>query len=143
MPISQVLERRRLWSNEKKGEAMTTSEIAQALLLEGRRITKFDFLQEARSVCLPQRIEELRNDLHWAVQSKAIKGKKGLVEYWLEPSEIKRIKAEIGTYKQLVEPNKNNAETSQKAPLRSELTPTGVKIERVKEEQLGLGMPWE
>lgn len=122
---------------------MTTSEIAQALLLEGRRITKFDFLQEARSVCLPQRIEELRNDLHWAVQSKAIKGRKGLVEYWLEPSEIKRIKGQISTYKQLAEADKNIAETSQKAPLRSELTPNGVKIERTNDEQVGLGLPWQ
>ena len=122
---------------------MTTSEIAQALLLEGRRITKFDFLQEARSVCLPQRIEELRNDLHWAVQSKAIKGRKGLVEYWLEPNEIKRIKAEIYPHKQSAEVNKNTAETSQKAPLRSELTPTGVKIERTNDEQVGLGLPWQ
>ena len=122
---------------------MTTSEIAQALLLEGRRITKFDFLQEARSVCLPQRIEELRNDLHWAVQSKAIKGRKGLVEYWLEPSEIKRIKGQISTYKQLAEADINIAETSQKAPLRSELTPNGVKIERTNDEQVGLGLPWQ
>ena len=121
---------------------LTTSETLQELLLDGRRVNKFSFLQETGSVCLAQRILELRQ-LGWNIRSKAIKGKGALREYWLEPSEIKRIKAKIGTYKQLAEADKNTAETSQKAPLRSELTPTGVKIEQVKEEQLGLGMPWE
>ena len=92
---------------------------------------------------MAQRIHDIRQTKNWNIRSKAIKGKGALREYWLEPSEIKRIKGQNGTYKQLAEPNKNNAETSQKGHLRSELTPNGVKIEQVKEEQLGLGMPWE
>ena len=121
----------------------TTVEILEALLLDGRKVNKFSFLQETGSVCLAQRILDIRQTKNWNIRSKAIKGKGALREYWLEPSEIKRIKGQIGTYKQLAEADKNTAETSQKAPLRSELTPTGVKIEQVKEEQLGLGMPWE
>ena len=121
---------------------LTTSETLQELLLDGRRVNKFSFLQETGSVCLAQRILELRQ-LGWNIRSKAIKGKGALREYWLEPNEIKRIKAQIGTYKQLTEDNKNTAETSQKGHLRSELTPNGVKIERVEEEQTGLGLPWQ
>ena len=121
---------------------LTTSETLQELLLDGRRVNKFSFLQETGSVCLAQRILELRQ-LGWNIRSKAIKGKGALREYWLEPNEIKRIKAQIGTYKQLTEDNKNTAETSQKGHLRSELTPNGVKIERVEEEQTELGLPWQ
>ena len=121
---------------------LTTSETLQELLLDGRRVNKFSFLQETGSVCLAQRILELRQ-LGWNIRSKAIKGKGALREYWLEPNEIKRIKAEIGTYKQLAEPTENTAETSQKGHLRSELTPNGVKIERVDDEQIGIGLPWQ
>ena len=122
---------------------LTTQERLEELLLDGRRVNKFSFLQETGSVCLAQRILDIRQTKNWNIRSKAIKGKGALREYWLEPNEIKRIKAQIGTYKQLVEPNKNTAETSQKAPLRSELTPTGVKIERTEEEQIGIGLPWQ
>ena len=122
---------------------LTTQERLEELLLDGRKVNKFSFLQETGSVCLAQRILDIRQTKNWNIRSKAIKGKGALREYWLEPSEIKRIKAEIYPHKQLTEDNKNNAETSQKGHLRSELTPTGVKIEQVKEEQLGLGMPWE
>lgn len=122
---------------------LTTQERLEELLLDGRRVNKFSFLQETGSVCLAQRILDIRQTKNWNIRSKAIKGKGALREYWLEPSEIKRIKAEIYPHKQSAEDNKNNAETSQKGHLRSELTPNGVKIEQVKEEQLGLGMPWE
>ena len=122
---------------------LTTQERLEELLLDGRRVNKFSFLQETGSVCLAQRILDIRQTKNWNIRSKAIKGKGALREYWLEPNEIKRIKAEIGTYKQLAEPTENTAETSQKGHLRSELTPTGVKIERVEEEQTGLGLPWQ
>jgi hypothetical protein len=122
---------------------LTTQERLEELLLDGRKVNKFSFLQETGSVCLAQRILDIRQTKNWNIRSKAIKGKGALREYWLEPSEIKRIKAQIGTYKQLTEDNKNTAETSQKAPLRSELTPNGVKIERVEDEQIGIGLPWQ
>ena len=110
-------------------------------MLDGRKINKFTFLNETGSVCLAQRILDVRQSKNWNIRSKAIKGKGALREYWLEPDEIKRIKAQIYTLKQSAEPKENIAEIEQKPLLRSELTPKGVKVEKV--EQLGLGMPWE
>lgn len=79
---------------------MTTREVAEAMLLEGKRFTKFDFLSATNSVCLAQRIEEIRKD-GWDVQSQSVKGKGNLVVYWLEDKEIKRIK-------KMLEPKQGN-----------------------------------
>ena len=69
---------------------MTTREIVEKMLLNGKHINKFDLLSMANSVCLAQRIQEIRNN-GWDVKSKTVKGKGTLVEYWLDESEIERI----------------------------------------------------
>ena len=120
---------------------LTTQERLEELLLDGRKINKFTFLQETGSVCLAQRILDIRQIKNWNIRSRAIKGKGALREYWLEPDEIRRIKADIYPNKQSVEVKENKPETTPKCPLRMELTPNGVKVEKV--EQLGLGFPWE
>ena len=74
---------------------MTIKDYIKGRLLNGDHINKFDLLDNTGSVCLAQRVEEIRNDDLWNVQSKSIKGKGNLVEYWLEPEEIKRIKTPI------------------------------------------------
>ena len=68
----------------------TTRQIVEDLLLQGKHINKFDLLSAANSVCLAQRIQEIRED-GWNVRSKTIPGKGSLVEYWLEKEEIERI----------------------------------------------------
>ena len=120
---------------------LTTQERLEELLLDGRKVNKFTFLQETGSVCLAQRVLDIRQTLNWNVKSRAIKGKGALREYWLEPDEIRRIKAQLYPHKQSAEVKENKPETAQKPPLRMELTPNGVKVEKV--EQLGLGFPWE
>ena len=121
--------------------SLTTIEILQELLLQGRKVNKFSFLNETGSVCLAQRVLDIRQTLNWNIRSRAIKGKGALREYWLEPEEIKRIKAGLYPNRQQAEPKENTAEMPQKTVLRSELTPNGVKVEKV--EQLGLGLPWQ
>ena len=70
----------------------TTKEILQTALLMGKSITKFDFmnLTPQSSVCLAQRVKELRKD-GWGVLSRTVKGKGGLVEYYLPQEEIERL----------------------------------------------------
>lgn len=70
---------------------MTTTEALMEALLDGRHLTKFDFLEMTNSVCLAQRVLELRQE-GWNIKDKAVKGKGNLREYWLEPEEIARIK---------------------------------------------------
>lgn len=69
----------------------TTSEVLQDVLLSGSHINKFDFLALTNSVCLAQRILELRQ-LGWFIRDKAVEGKGNLREYWLDADEIERIK---------------------------------------------------
>lgn len=110
----------------------TTSEILQDMLLKGRKINKFNFLDETNSVCLAQRILELRQ-MGWNIRSRSIKGKGNLREYWLEREEIDRLK------------NK----PSQSLPVEAEeLTEDDINIAQngfegftEQEEQLGLGLP--
>lgn len=68
----------------------TTRQIVEDLLLQGKHINKFDLLSVANSVCLAQRVQEIRED-GWNVLSKAIPGKGNLCEYWLPQTEIDRI----------------------------------------------------
>lgn len=70
----------------------TIKEIAQELLLEGEHLNKGDFHAKYKTFTLTQRIEEIRKD-GWNVKSKTIPGRKGMVEYWLEPEEIHRLHA--------------------------------------------------
>ena len=81
---------------------MTTREIVEFALLKGMKITKFDLLNMAHSVCLAQRIQEIRN-AGWDVKSRTVKGKGTLVEYWLEQSEIERIRGTKKTAEQSAE----------------------------------------
>jgi hypothetical protein len=60
-------------------------------LLDGRHLTKFDFLDMTNSVCLAQRVLELRQE-GWDIKDKPVKGKGNLREYWLEQKEINRIR---------------------------------------------------
>ena len=69
----------------------TTTEILEETLLLGKHLTKFDFLNLTNSVCLAQRVQELRQ-IGWNIVDKNVPGKGTLKEYWLEPEEIERIK---------------------------------------------------
>ena len=60
------------------------------MLLKGKHINKFDLLNATNSVCLAQRIQEIRED-GWNILSKPIKGKGNLAEYWLPDDESKRL----------------------------------------------------
>lgn len=70
----------------------TTQEIVEELLLQGKHINKFDLLSMANSVCLAQRILDIKEQKGWNICSKSVPGKGTLKEYWLEPDEIARIK---------------------------------------------------
>ena len=105
---------------------MTTREVVEFALLKGQRITKFDLLNMAHSVCLAQRIQEIRN-AGWDVKSRTVKGKGTLVEYWLEPSEIERIKG----WKRVDEQSLTETENIAKE---------GLKTALIKEEQVSLGL---
>lgn len=105
---------------------MTTKEIVKRMLMQGKRITKFDLLTVANSVCLAQRIQEIRNS-GWDVQSKTVKGKGTLVEYWLEQSEIERITGTKSSDEQLLTEMENIAETQNIVP-------------KIAEEQVSLGL---
>lgn len=94
---------------------MTTKEIVKHMLMQGKHITKFDLLTVANSVCLAQRIQEIRNS-GWDVQSKTVKGKGTLVEYWLEQAEIDRILGRNSVDEQLLTESENIAETQNIVP---------------------------
>ena len=93
----------------------TSSEILQEYLLSGRSLTKFDFMQitPTHSVCLAQRVEELRKE-GWVILDRQVKGKGNLKEYYLEKAEIERILARNKRIEQLVEGTINIAETNLK-----------------------------
>ena len=69
----------------------TIKEIAMELLLNGEHLNKGEFHDKYHTFTLTQRIEEIRRLDKWDVKSKTIPGRKGMVEYWLEPEEINRI----------------------------------------------------
>lgn len=70
----------------------TTQEIVEELLIQGKHINKFDLLSYGNSVCLAQRIMDIRQQKGWNIHSASIKGKGTLKEYWLDEDEIARIK---------------------------------------------------
>lgn len=118
----------------------TTTEILQEALLDGKHLTKFDFLNMTNSVCLAQRVQELRSD-GWNIVDKNVPGKGTLKEYWLEPEEIARIKVAsvcnvplkaIGKDKEMNEQIEKNIEN---------LRETAQKVaQNEKYEQLGFGL---
>jgi len=104
----------------------TTTEVLMEALLDGRHLTKFDFLDMTNSVCLAQRVLELRQE-GWDIKDKPVKGKGNLREYWLEQKEINRIRVrehriientihikKKGEDEQLLKQEENIAETDQK-----------------------------
>lgn len=93
----------------------TTSEQLQSMLLSGVKINKFKFLDATNSVCLAQRILELRQ-MGWNIRSRAIKGKGNLREYWLDREEIDRIK---GKHEQTTVIEENKPVQAYKPPLKS------------------------
>ena len=116
---------------------MTTSEILQDALLKGKHLTKFDFLNMTNSVCLAQRVLELRQ-MGWGILDKAVKGKGNLREYWLEPAEIERIKKKSS----IVAKNEQN-NSDEELPIEKEnIAETPQKVAQI-EEQMGLGLPWQ
>ena len=122
----------------------TIKETAAELLLNGEHINKGDFHAKYHTFTLTQRIEELRRD-GWNIKSKTIPGRKGMVEYWLEPEEINRIHSHGSQVidnmlsaqqkcadEQLVEENRNLAEKASES-LKSE-------DKAYFSEQLGIGL---
>ena len=118
----------------------TTTEILQETLLLGKHLTKFDFLNLTNSVCLAQRVQELRQ-MGWNIVDKNVPGKGTLKEYWLEPEEIARIKVAsvcnvplkaIGQDKEMNEQIEKNIEN---------LRETAQKVaQNEKYEQMELGL---
>ena len=106
---------------------MTTTEVVKFALLKGMRITKYDLLNMAHSVCLAQRVEEIKRLDHWDIKKDTVKGKGTLVEYWLEPSEIERIKGWKRVDEQSLTETENHAEN-------------GLKTAQNEEEQVSLGL---
>ena len=102
------------------------------MLLEGKRINKFDLLSVANSVCLPQRILDIRQTKGWNISVKSRKGKGTLREYWLEPAEIARIKhipmQQKQPDEQLFTEDTNKSQKAQKQSHKAEF------------EQLGIGL---
>ena len=70
----------------------TSQQIAEEMLLSGQKVNKYTFLSAANSVCLAQRILDIRQQKGWNINSASVKGKGTLKEYWLEKEEIERIK---------------------------------------------------
>ena len=132
---------------------LTSQEVLQELLLDGRKVNKFTFLHESGSVCLAQRVLELRQ-AGWNIRSRAIKGKGALREYWLEPEEIQRIKGNLKPFSEVKKEVEQLTENLEKAVEIEDMKPTEQLVSECvesleneqkiyEEEQLGLGFPWE
>ena len=132
---------------------LTSQEVLQELLLDGRRVNKFTFLHESGSVCLAQRVLELRQ-AGWNIRSRAIKGKGALREYWLEPEEIQRIKGNLKPFSEVKKEVEQLTDNLEKAVEIEDMKPTEQLVSECaesleneqkiyEEEQLGLGLPWE
>lgn len=72
----------------------TIKETAKELLLKGEHINKSEFYSKYKTFTLTQRIEEIRRE-GWNVKSKPIPKRRGMVEYWLEESEIERLSGNL------------------------------------------------
>lgn len=112
----------------------TSTEILQDLLLKGRKVNKFTFLDYTNSVCLAQRVLELRQ-LGWNIRSRAIKGKGNLREYWLDREEIDRINSRL-TESQNAKDEVLAVENKKLAEMASE----SLESEDRAYEQLGIGL---
>lgn len=106
----------------------TSQELVEELLLSGKHINKFDLLSIGHTVCLAQRILDIRQQKGWNISSASVKGKGTLKEYWLEPEEIERIKGRKQKFEQLVTEQQNHVQK----PLK--------QAETAEYEQIGLGL---
>lgn len=111
----------------------TIREIAMELLLSGERINKGDFHAKYHTFTLTQRIEEIRRIDGWNIKAKTIPGRKGMVEYWLDDAEIKRIQGGLNERK---DSNEQSVEPKETAPAAASDKPRNVVC-----EQMGLGLP--
>ena len=117
----------------------TTQEIVEELLLQGKHINKFDLLSMANSVCLAQRILDIKEQKGWNICSKSVQGKGTLKEYWLPPEEIERIK----NSPRMVSNNEQNHKDEQLTePIENivEKASVSLKNEDIAYEQLGIGL---
>ena len=114
----------------------TVKQIAQELLLKGERINKGDFHAQYKTFTLTQRIEEIRHEDKWDVKSRTIPGRRGMVEYWLEPEEIDRIKnAQYMPISKQIETDEQSAEVD------TNIASGGLEMAQNEfYEQLGLGL---
>ena len=118
----------------------TTTEILQEALLLGKHLTKFDFLNLTNSVCLAQRVQELRQ-MGWGIVDKNVPGKGTLKEYWLEPEEIARIKVASVCNAPLKAMEQDKEVNEQIEKNIENLRETAQKVaQNEKYEQMGLGL---
>lgn len=118
----------------------TTTEILQEVLLNGKHLTKFDFLNLTNSVCLAQRVQELRQ-MGWKIVDKNVPGKGTLKEYWLEPEEIARIKVASVCNVPLKAMEQDKEMNEQIEKNIENLRETAQKVaQNEKYEQMGLGL---
>ena len=118
----------------------TTTEILQEVLLDGKHLTKFDFLNLTNSVCLAQRVQELRSG-GWGIVDKNVPGKGTLKEYWLEPEEIARIKVASVCNVPLKAMEQEKEMNEQIEKNIENLRETAQKVaQNEKYEQMGLGL---
>lgn len=114
----------------------TVKQIAKELLLKGEHINKGDFHAQYKTFTLTQRIEEIRHEDKWDVKSKTIPGRRGMVEYWLEPEEIERIKNT-----QYMPISKQIETDEQSAEVDTNIAVGGLEMAQEEfYEQLGLGL---
>ena len=118
----------------------TTTEILQEALLLGKHLTKFDFLNLTNSVCLAQRVQELRQ-MGWGIVDKNVPGKGTLKEYWLPPEEIARIKVASVCNAPLKAMEQDKEVNEQIEKNIENLRETAQKVaQNEKYEQMGLGL---
>lgn len=119
------------------GKFVTSQEKLERMLLSGDRVNKFLFYERTGTVCLAQRILDIKQDKGWFIRSRTIKGKGTLREYWLDKDEISRIKGE----KPKDEQSPIKKETSPKtAENETETKPKRTEFEPPKAEQGRLGL---
>lgn len=118
----------------------TTTEVLMEALLDGRHLTKFDFLEMTNSVCLAQRVLELRQE-GWDIKDKPVKGKGNLREYWLEREEILRIRVREHRIIENTIHLKKKSEDEQLLKEEEKVAETDQKTAQSEHyEQMGLGL---
>lgn len=109
------------------GKFVTSQEKLERMLLSGDRVNKFLFYERTGTVCLAQRILDIKQDKGWFIRSRTIKGKGTLREYWLDKDEISRIKGEK-TAQPIEKPKVEQLPTKKETP--PEKAENGLKAEQ-------------